>query len=200
MISGSDAPGASAGPNAGSDLSRGFGEPASVLSSAPAASGDGTPELGSYVNNSTLFKGVIESSRSIGIDGKFEGEIHSQADVVIGRDAEVKGNIFGETVIVAGKVMGNVNSSMLELQATAHLLGNVRTGSLLVGLGAIFKGQCNMGSEEAQAEVESMARSDTESAVEPAAEQPLHAGSSRRRRGNEPEAAAEEPAEEAEAS
>src|SRR5712692_10329105 len=187
MISGSDAPGASAGPNAGSDLSRGFGEPASVLSSAPAASGDGTPELGSYVNNSTLFRGVIESSRSIGIDGKFEGEIHSQADVVIGRDAEVRGNIQGETVIVAGKINGNVNSSTLELQPSAQLLGNIRTGSLLVGLGAIFRGQCDMGPEEAIAEAAAApqvaaapaeptppAEQPPVAAAEPAAEQPSH--------------------------
>ena len=91
------------------------------------------------------------------------------------------------TVIVAGKVMGNVNSSMLELQATAHLLGNVRTGSLLVGLGAIFKGQCNMGTEEAQAELQAAAQPETELV----SEQPMHASSSRRRRGNEPEPAAE---------
>ncbi|GEM_PF-1410573 len=174
MISGSDVPGASS-PRDARDLSRGFGEPASVISSTPSA-GEGSPELGSYVNNSTLFKGVIESNRSIGIDGKFEGEIHCQADVVVGRDAEVRGNIYGETVIVAGRVIGNITSSMLELQATAHLLGNVKTGSLLVGLGAIFRGQCQMGSEEAAAELEAVA------------EQPLQAGPRGRRSKAEPEA------------
>ncbi len=206
MISGSNGPSA-AGREDGqvaTDLTRGFGEPggsSGVLSSTSSAA-EGAPELGSYVNNSTFFKGVIESSRSIGIDGKFEGEIHSQADVVIGRDAEVRGNIQGETVIVAGKINGNVNSSTLELQPSAQLLGNIRTGSLLVGLGAIFRGQCDMGPEEAIAEAAAapqVAAAPAEptppaeqpplAAAEPAAEQPSH-GRGSRRRSNEPEEAA----------
>ena len=133
------------------DLSRGFDEPGHTPAAAPptptAAVGGGS-EVGSYVNSSTFFKGLLKSSRSVGIDGKFEGEIQSEADVVIGRDAEVRGNIKAETVIISGKVIGNITCSMLEIQATARVIGNLTPGQLLMAIGAVFRGQCFMGTEE----------------------------------------------------
>jgi cytoskeletal protein CcmA (bactofilin family) len=108
----------------------------------------GSADVGSYVNSSTFFKGLIKSSRSVGIDGKFEGEIQSEADVVIGRDAEVRANIKAETVIISGKVVGNITCSMLEIQPTARVVGNLTPGQMLVAIGAVVRGQVLMGGEE----------------------------------------------------
>ena len=133
------------------DLTRGFDEPGDTPAASapmPLATSAGGNEVGSYVNGSTFFKGLIKSSRSVGIDGKFEGEIQSDADVVIGRDAEVRGNIKAETVIISGKVVGNITCSMLEIQPTARVVGNLTPGQLLVAIGAVFRGQCFMGAEE----------------------------------------------------
>lgn len=154
------------------DLTRGFEEPGDTPAAsapAPGAASAGGSEVGSYVNGSTFFKGLIKSSRSVGIDGKFEGEIQSDADVVIGRDAEVRGNIKAETVIISGRVIGNVTCSMLEIQPTARVIGNLTPGQLLVAIGAVFRGQCFMGAEE-----------EGEEMPEPLAEQ-AHSG---RRRNN----------------
>ncbi|MFI5266392.1 MAG: polymer-forming cytoskeletal protein [Chloroflexota bacterium] len=153
------------------DLTRGFDEPGETPAASaptPLATSSGGNEVGSYVNGSTFFKGLIKSSRSVGIDGKFEGEIQSDADVVIGRDAEVRGNIKAETVIISGKLVGNVTCSMLEIQPTARVIGNLTPGQLLVAIGAIFRGQCFMGAEE-----------DGEEMPEPLEEQ-AHAASRRR--------------------
>ncbi|HLG73690.1 MAG TPA: polymer-forming cytoskeletal protein, partial [Chloroflexota bacterium] len=111
--------------------------------------------------------------RSVGIDGKFEGEIQSEADVVIGRDAEVRGNIKAETVIISGKVVGNVTCSMLEIQPTARVVGNLTPGQMLVAIGAVVRGQVLMGGEE------------SEEIPEPLPEQ---SGNSSSRRRNQPAA------------
>lgn len=137
------------------DLTRGLDDPiepakAPAPISAATSSLAGSAEVGSYVNGSTFFKGLIKSSRSVGIDGKFEGEIQSEADVVIGRDAEVRGNIKAETVIISGKLVGNVTCSMLEIQPTARVVGNLTPGQLLVAIGAIVRGQCFMGGEDGE--------------------------------------------------
>ena len=155
------------------ELPRGFDEPGDTPAASAPAPGSGAvagSDVGSYVNGSTFFKGLIKSSRSVGIDGKFEGEIQSDADVVIGRDAEVRGNIKAETVIISGKLVGNVTCSMLEIQPTARVIGNLTPGQLLVSIGAIFRGQCFMGAEE-----------EGEEMPEPLAEQ---AHSTRRRNNN----------------
>jgi cytoskeletal protein CcmA (bactofilin family) len=138
------------------DLSRAFDDPGDTPAAAaptPAASGGSGNEVGSYVNGSTFFKGLIKSSRSVGIDGKFEGEIQSDADVVIGREAEVRGNIKAETVIISGRVIGNITCSMLEIQPTARVIGNLTPGQLLMAIGSVFRGQCFMGAEEADEEM-----------------------------------------------
>jgi len=133
------------------DLTRGFDEPGetpAALAPTPVATGPGGNQVDSYVSGSASFKGIMESSRGVGIDGKFEGEIKSDADVVIGSDAEIRGNIKAETVTISGKLIGNVTCSMLDIQPTARVIGNLTPGRLLVASGAVFRGQCFMGAEE----------------------------------------------------
>lgn len=127
------------------DLMHGFGaSPAAV--SEPAASPEG--EAASYLNASTSFKGLLKSSRSVGIDGRFEGEIQSEADLVVGRQAEVRANIKANNVIISGKVVGNIHCSSLEIQANGRVIGNITAGSLLISMGAVFRGQSFMGAGE----------------------------------------------------
>jgi cytoskeletal protein CcmA (bactofilin family) len=156
------------------DLTHGFGSNEPTVSSPLPAN-----EVASYLNASTSFKGLLKSSRSVGIDGHFEGEIQSDADIVIGREAEVKANVKAGNVIISGKVVGNVNCSTLEIQSSGRVIGNITAGSLLIAMGAVFRGQSLMGSEEETAEL-----------PEPLAEPP--ASSSSRRRNREQQATAEE--------
>ncbi|MHB8620577.1 MAG: bactofilin family protein [Chloroflexota bacterium] len=123
--------------------------PAGLATAIEPAAPMPTPrdDVASYLNASTSFKGLLKSQRSVGIDGRFEGEIHSDADIVIGREAEVKANIQATNVIVSGKVMGNITCGTLEIQATGRVVGNIAAGSLLIAMGAMFRGQSTMGEE-----------------------------------------------------
>lgn len=105
-------------------------------------------DVASYLNAGTYFKGILRSERSIGIDGHFEGEIQSEADIVIGREAEVKANIKASNVIISGKVMGHIACATLEIQSSGKVFGNIAAGSLLIAMGAVFRGQSLMGAEE----------------------------------------------------
>ncbi|MDE3074131.1 MAG: polymer-forming cytoskeletal protein [Chloroflexota bacterium] len=105
-------------------------------------------DVASYLNSGTYFKGLLRSERSIGIDGRFEGEIQSEADIVIGREAEVKANIKANNVIVSGRVSGHISCGTLEIQSTGKVIGNIAAGSLLIAMGAMFRGQSIMGEED----------------------------------------------------
>jgi cytoskeletal protein CcmA (bactofilin family) len=105
------------------------------------------PQAGSYLNGGAFFKGVLRSSRAVGIDGQLEGEIHTDADVVVGREAEVRGDINAQTVIVSGTVNGNITCSSLEIEHTARVSGNLTPGQLIIAAGAVFRGQSLMGAE-----------------------------------------------------
>lgn len=150
------------------DMTHGFG-----AAEAPVSSPLPNSEVATYLNASTSFKGMLKSSRSVGIDGHFEGEIQSDADIVIGREAEVKANVKAGNVIISGKVVGNVNCSTLEIQSSGRVIGNITAGSLLIAMGAVFRGQSLMGNEE---EVAAAAEASTEAST---------TSSSSHRRGHE---------------
>jgi cytoskeletal protein CcmA (bactofilin family) len=152
MIGGFDTPGpAGSGDALNADLTEGFGgAPTSASVASPAGTNN---EVASYLNASTFFKGLLKSNRSVGIDGQFEGEIQCEADVVIGRDAEVRANVKAGTVIVSGRIVGNISCATLEIQSAGRVIGNVTAESMLIAMGAVFRGQSFMGSEEDAAEL-----------------------------------------------
>ena len=93
----------------------------------------------------TEFNGDLSFNKSLQINGKFEGEIHSSGFLVIGESAVIKANIKAKTVILKGEVHGNIEAlSKLEIEATGKLYGNIRTSKLTIADGVIFHGKCEM--------------------------------------------------------
>ena len=61
-----------------------------------------------YIGKSTQITGNITAQGSIRIDGTFSGIVFSESDVVVGETGNIKANIFGANVTVAGKIEGNI--------------------------------------------------------------------------------------------
>jgi cytoskeletal protein CcmA (bactofilin family) len=106
--------------------------------------GDG--EL-SLVGSGTVVEGKIRTEGSIRIDGKLVGELHAKANVAVGINGVVEGNLNGKNVSLAGKVIGTVTSTeKLVLESKSVVKGDVRAARLVVDEGATFDGQCVMSS------------------------------------------------------
>ncbi len=106
--------------------------------------GDG--EL-SLVGSGTVVEGKIRTEGSIRIDGKLVGELHAKANVAVGINGVVEGNLNGKNVSLAGKVIGTVTSTeKLVLEGKSVVKGDVRAARLVVDEGATFDGQCVMSS------------------------------------------------------
>ena len=56
-------------------------------------------------------KGSIKFTHDLVIDGKIEGEVASSGSLTIGENAHIKGEIKTKSVIVFGKVQGNITVS-----------------------------------------------------------------------------------------
>lgn len=98
------------------------------------------------------FKGTLNDRNSIYIDGKFEGKIISQASVVVGEDAVIKGDIEAKSAAIGGKIMGSVVcKERVEIFSSGSLEGKITTSALVVAKGAFFNGQCTMVSSAGQA-------------------------------------------------
>lgn len=106
-------------------------------------------EIETIIGENTLFQGTIKTKGSIRVDGRLEGSIIEAAHVVVGVKGYIQGDITAHSVIIGGKVNGNVTATeSIELQSGSQLLGDIHTSSLTIGEGAIFEGHCVMTSEK----------------------------------------------------
>ncbi len=79
------------------------------------------------------------------INGKFEGVLKTMGNLMIGEQASVNAEITGESIIVAGKVNGDINAQKeLKLISPACVIGNIVTPLLSIAEGAVFEGKCRM--------------------------------------------------------
>lgn len=97
----------------------------------------------------TEFKGTINSKGSLRIDGKLEGGVISAEGIILGETSIVRGNINAKTVIICGKVIGNIHAtSSIELLDKSQVHGDIRAGKIIISEGASFEGNCAMSTDK----------------------------------------------------
>ncbi|MBR4756923.1 MAG: polymer-forming cytoskeletal protein [Bacteroidales bacterium] len=102
----------------------------------------------SRISAGSIIKGEITSPNDIRIDGSFEGKVVSQAKVVVGEKAVIKGDIVCSNCDFWGKIDGNFFvKDTLSLKDTCVVDGDLHIRRLQVDLDATFNGNCKMISE-----------------------------------------------------
>ena len=87
-------------------------------------------------------KGVIKVQRELLIDGRVEGEIHSDGGLTIGENGDIRAEIKSKSITVYGKVRGNITATeRCELKSGATLEGDLKAARLAVEEGATFIGK-----------------------------------------------------------
>ncbi len=87
------------------------------------------------------------------INGKFDGSLDVKGSLEIGQSADVRANINGDDIVIAGKVNGNIVAKSIKLTASASLTGDIKTEVFAIDSGAFFEGRSimkRMGAERAQ--------------------------------------------------
>jgi len=103
--------------------------------------GEKALDLDASMQGSLSFKDPV----SLRINGRFEGILNTKGSLMIGEHAVVNADITGESIIVAGKVNGNLTAlKELKLIAPACVVGDITTPLLSIAEGAIFEGNCKM--------------------------------------------------------
>jgi len=98
-------------------------------------------EVAASMQGSLVFKDPV----NLRINGSFQGSLDTKGTLIIGEKAVVKATIVGETVRIAGEVIGDVKASEeLELIAPGRLIGDLETPVLVVREGAVIQGKLNM--------------------------------------------------------
>lgn len=87
-------------------------------------------------------KGTLKFTGELQFDGKLEGDINSDGMLSLGDNAIVKGNIDVGSVVVRGKINGNVVAKeKIDIKAKTELFGDVRSAKLVIEEGVTFVGK-----------------------------------------------------------
>jgi len=107
-------------------------------------------EMNGFLDQGTVFKGDLVFEDLLRIDGKFEGTIRSDSELIIGESAEVKGEVMVDSVTVNGRVNGKITAkSRIEINSRARVTGELHSPVLSIQDGAVFDGTVTMGSTPA---------------------------------------------------
>ncbi len=91
-------------------------------------------------------KGKVKFTNDLVVDGLIEGEIYSDGSLTVGENARIKAEVHTRSVVVYGKVHGNITvTDRVELKANAELIGDIKAATISIEAGAIFVGKSTVG-------------------------------------------------------
>lgn len=101
----------------------------------------------SVIGPTLIFKGELSADEDLVIEGHIEGTIaHHKKHLTIGKQGRVKADIHASSVIVEGRLVGDIHSEgIVSLASGADVSGNIFCGRIVMQDGARFKGRIDMG-------------------------------------------------------
>lgn len=94
------------------------------------------------LNSDVELKGTLRFTGELTFDGKLEGDIQSDGALNLGDNAVVKGSINATSVVVRGKVNGNITAKeKIDIKTKTELFGDIRAARLVMEDGVTFVGQ-----------------------------------------------------------
>jgi cytoskeletal protein CcmA (bactofilin family) len=96
----------------------------------------------SVIGSDVEIIGTIKSSGTVRLDGKLDGELICGGNAILGKTAQVKGNVTATSVSIEGKINGNLLAKdKIEMKATATVNGDIKARRLSVEDGVTFVGR-----------------------------------------------------------
>lgn len=123
-------------PTASKPVARGTSGRQSLAPSSPTAT---------LVAAKSVVEGEITGNAELVIEGKVIGDIRLDSKVTVGPEGFVKGSIHADSVIVGGKIHGDVHGrERVQLLASGRLEGDVVSPGFEIEKGGFFQGQADM--------------------------------------------------------
>ena len=98
------------------------------------------------IGKSITIKGDLNGNEDLVIEGNVEGKVElPDNQLTIGANGAVKAEVSAKSVVVIGRVTGNVRGTdRIEIQATGVVQGDVSAPRLVVAEGAVLNGSIQM--------------------------------------------------------
>jgi len=93
----------------------------------------------------TEFEGTLKFKEGLRIEGNFNGDIASEGHLIVGETGEVTAEIEVGSIVVEGKINGNIMASeLVDLRSTAELRGDITASKLKIDEGVVFIGRSDV--------------------------------------------------------
>jgi cytoskeletal protein CcmA (bactofilin family) len=110
----------------------------------------GAEELNGFMDEGTEFIGELRFQNTFRIDGRLQGKVLSEHTLIVGESGQVDAEIDCAVVSIKGTVSGRVHARQrIELLSGARVQATLVSPRLVIEEGAVFQGQCDMGSASA---------------------------------------------------
>jgi cytoskeletal protein CcmA (bactofilin family) len=110
----------------------------------------GAEELNGFMDEGTEFIGELRFRDTFRIDGKLKGKVVSEHTLIVGESGQVEAEIDCAVISIKGTLSGRVHARQrIELLAGARVQATLVSPRLVIEEGAVFQGQCDMGSAAA---------------------------------------------------
>ncbi len=98
-----------------------------------------------FIGQGVEFKGSINYQGSVRIDGRLDGELHTEGTLLVGQEAVITAKISAGSVISKGKITGDIEAKeKILLLSSANMDGSLNTPQLSIEEGVIFNGTIEM--------------------------------------------------------
>ena len=102
-------------------------------------------QLNSLIGEGSVFDGKFYINGSLQVDGRFEGEIKTEDQLIVGRTGKIKTDIVAKKVIVGGTVIGNIDAEEeATLLSTGRVLGNIKAPKVNIEEGVVIEGEVSI--------------------------------------------------------
>ena len=98
-----------------------------------------------FLGEDLFVEGTIHAEKKMVVGGTVSGSVSGDQEIVVALTGNINGKLEGSTVLVAGKVAGDLLAhKRLEVIASATITGEVQvpSGQLLIHEGAQLEAQC----------------------------------------------------------
>jgi cytoskeletal protein CcmA (bactofilin family) len=103
---------------------------------------NGTNSSKNVLNADVEIKGTLKFAGELTFEGKLEGDIQTDGTLHLGDSAIITGNISAQSVVVRGKVNGNITAKeKIDIKGKTELFGDIRASKLAVEEGVTFVGK-----------------------------------------------------------
>lgn len=106
---------------------------------------DHVEDFTSMLGPESVYTGVFQGKDNHIIYGKVQGDCDIEGILVLGEGSRWKGNIRASSVVIAGRVDGDIQAiNKLELARTAYVRGKITSPVVAIARGAVHEGNIRM--------------------------------------------------------